>query len=169
MTVREPVNYIDETASIGTLVRVWWFARVLQDVVLGNGVQVGSGAEIGRGSTVGVGSRISAGVFLPPHSTIGKYVFIGPNTTFTDDRFPKVPMASDPPYQAMPPVIEDYAAIGAGVVILPGVTIGHHALVGAGSIITKDVAPYTIVRGLPSTTVTMRPHEDGVSAARVLP
>lgn len=157
MSVTPPVNYIDETAELGELVRVWHFARVLQRVRLGNGVQIGGGAEIGRGSSIGVASRISAGVFLPPNSIIGKHVFIGPNVTFTDDKFPKVPLSpSDPPYDALPPTVEDYASIGAGAVILPGVRIGHHALIGAGAVITKDVEPHTVVHGLPSNTVSTR-------------
>ena len=128
--------YIDPTAKVGWFVKIWHFAVIRENVTLGNGVSVGSGVEIGAGSIVGEQSRISAHVFLPSNSRIGACVFIGPNVTFTDDRYPVVGNTS---YLAEPPTIGDYASIGAGAVILPGVVIGDHAVVGAGSVVTKNI------------------------------
>lgn len=145
---------VDPTATFGDdLTRIWHFAVVLHHCRIGKSCSIGSRAEIGRGSIIGNRSRISAGVFLPPQSLIGESVFIGPNVTFTDDKRPCVPALDAPPYHAEPPVVESHANIGAGAVILPGVTIGHHATVGAGAVITRDVAPYAIVRGQPSNIV----------------
>jgi UDP-2-acetamido-3-amino-2,3-dideoxy-glucuronate N-acetyltransferase len=117
-------------------VTVWQFASVLQDVVLGDNVSIGAGAEIGRGTVVGKDSRIGSGVFLPPNSVIGSYVFIGPRSVFTDDRNPSV---NNPNYLAEPPRVKDHARIGAGCVVLPGVSIGINAMIGAGSIVVENV------------------------------
>jgi len=139
-----PCNFIDPTAVIGKSSKVWHFAVILQDVSIGENCSIGSHTEIGRGSSIDDGSRISSQVFLPPHSQIGKCVFIGPGCVFTDDKRPRV---NNPNYTPHPPVIEDHAAIGAGCVILPGIHIGHHALIGAGSVVTRDVPPNSLVYG----------------------
>jgi acetyltransferase-like isoleucine patch superfamily enzyme len=138
------INYVSPTAEIGEGTKIWHFAVILDEVVIGAFCSIGSHAEIGKGSTIGYGSRISHGVFLPNNSKIGLNVFIGPGVVFTDDRYPRV---NNPHYKAEPPVVEDGANIGAGAVILPGVTIGKGALIGAGAVVTKNVKPGDLVRG----------------------
>ena len=137
---------IADDLIIGVRSVIWHFVTILSDVVIGDDVSIGSHTEIGRGSRIGDRTRISAMVFLPSHSTIGNDVFIGPGVIFTDDRYPRV-LKSGEHYKAEPPVIEDDANIGAGSVILPGVRIGRGALIGAGSVVTRDVPPMTLVRG----------------------
>lgn len=141
---------IHPSATIGALTRVWANAGILQDVVIGSGCSIGRGAEIGRGSRIGNRSRIGWNAFLPPNSIVGEAVFIGPGVVCTDDRHPRVPDLDHAPYDAKPPVIGDGAAIGAGVVILPGITIGRGARVAAGAVVTKDVPDYGAVRGVPA-------------------
>lgn len=148
-----PQNFIDPTAKLGNGSKVWHWSVILQDVVIGENVSIGSCCEIGRGSSIGDGSRIGFGSFFPPHSSIGRFVFIGPQVTCTDDRYPRVNNAE---YEAQPPIIEDFASIGAGVVILPGVRIGAGAMIGAGSVVTKDVPPGATLRGDPSRTIRLR-------------
>lgn len=129
-------NFVDKTAQLGEGTTVWHFATILAECVIGKNVSIGSGAEIGRGTRIGDNSRIGSGVFLPSNSIIGANVFIGPRTCFTDDRNPRV---NNPNYLAEPPIVCDHARIGAGCVILPGVRIGINALIGAGSVVTRDV------------------------------
>lgn len=138
-----PYNFIDGTAIVGAETNVWHFAVVLANVLIGNRCSIGSNSEIGRGSIVGDNTRISSHVFLPARSQIGSNVFIGPGCVFTDDRYPR---AGNTEYKAEPPVIEDFASLGAGCVVLPGVRIGRGALVGAGTVVTRDVPPGTILR-----------------------
>ena len=141
------LSFVDPEAKIGANVKIWQFASVLKDAVIGDSVSIGAGAEIGRGCVIGENSRIAHGVFLPPNSKIGRNVFIGPSVTFTDDKNPRV---GNVEYFAQPPIVEDMAAIGAGAVVLPGVHIGWGALVGAGSIVTKDVPARITVMGNPA-------------------
>lgn len=138
------LNFIDPSARLGENVNVWHFTAVLAGVAIGDNVNIGSGCEIGRGSIIGSGSRIGHGVFLPPNSFIGRNVFIGPNSVFTDD---KRPVVNNPSYDANPPVIHDHVSIGAGCVILPGVTIYSGAMIGAGSVVTRDVPSNSLVYG----------------------
>jgi acetyltransferase-like isoleucine patch superfamily enzyme len=149
-SVGSPINFIDISAVVHPTATVWHFATILQKCVLEKDVMVGSGTELGRGTTVGEGSRIGAHVFFPSNSKIGKYVFVGPGTVCTDDKYPKVTRPWDKPYNAQPPVIGDGAAIGAGVILMPGVKIGIGARIAAGSIVTRDVPNYCAVRGGPA-------------------
>lgn len=146
----KPVNFIAETARIGEGTTIWHWAVILDDVVIGKNCSIGSNTEIGRGSVIGDNTRIGYGCFLPPRSIVGSNVFISPSVICCDDKFPRV---GNDHYFAQPPVIEDFAAIGAGSVILPGVRIGYRAMIGAGSVITKDVEQMTIIRGEPSKNI----------------
>jgi len=143
-------NEVHASAKIGEDTMIWWFARVLQNVVIGKCCSIGGGTEIGRGSTIGDYSRVGANCFLPSNSQIGQYVFIGPGVVCTDDRYPRVPAPGDPAYDARPPVIENGASVGAGAVILPGIKIGAGARVAAGSVVTHDVPAGAVVKGSPA-------------------
>lgn len=142
-----PCNYVDRSARIGVGTVVWHFAVVLGGAIIGKNCSIGSGAEIGRNCVIGDNTRIGHGVFLPPDSIISDDVFIAPGVIFTDDARPRV---NNPKYNAKPPFVKKGAAIGAGAVILPGVTIGRNALIGAGAIVTKDVPDEKVVAGNPA-------------------
>lgn len=158
---QQPIHHwIADDAHVGLGTRIWHYTVVLQGVRIGVDCNIGSNCEIGRGSVIGDHTRIGYGTFLPPNSRIGSRVFIGPSCVFTDDKHPRIPEPGDEPYDARPPVIDDYAAIGAGCVILPGVHIGWGARIGAGAVVAKDVAPHTHVRGEPA-------RERALSAASV--
>jgi len=157
-----PLAFVDPSAKIGEGVVIWQFASVLQGVKIGDNVSIGAGTEIGQGTVIGKDSRISAQVFLPSNSHIGERVFIGPRCVFTDD---KMPRAGTINYKAQPPILDDGCSVGAGSVILPGIKIGVGALVGAGSIVTRDVSAGSHVRGEPArtkalSTVTEQIHHD---------
>lgn len=145
-----PQADVDPTAEVGDGTKIWACTGILYNTKIGKQVSVGRCSEIGHDSVIGDGTRIGYNVFLPNHSTVGEYVFIGPNVTFCDDRYPKVPRSWDKPYTALPPTIGDGAVIGAGCVILPGIKIGIGARIAAGSIVTKDVPNYCAVRGGPA-------------------
>lgn len=140
-------NYIDQTATIGERTKVWHFTIILADVVVGDDCNIGSRVEIGRGCKIGNRVRISSGVFLPPNSVVEDDVFLAPGVLASDDRYPR---ANNPEYFAEPPYFEKGCSVGIGSVLLPGVRIGAGAMIGAGSVVTRDVPPKGHVRGEPA-------------------
>jgi len=94
---------------------------------------------------IGNGVKLMANVYLPSTTEIGDMVFIGPGTTFLNDRYP---MRRAAPVQG--PIIESHVSIGGGVTVCPEVTIGENSVIGAGAVINKDVPPNTLAYGVPA-------------------
>ena len=116
---------------------------------IGDGVVIGRYTNICGGDVVvGENSRIQGFCFIPPGIEIGKYVFIGPGVIFTNTKYPRA--YNQNRERPLKTIIEDYASIGAGAIICPGVRIGSRSLVGAGAIVTKDVPPNMVVIGGPA-------------------
>lgn len=134
-------------ADLGPGTVVWNFATVGRLVKTGRDCVIGSCAYVGHNCRLGEMVRIQHGAFLPNGTIVGDRVFIGPNSTMTDDRYPVV---LNPHYKPEPPIIEDDVSIGAGAVILPGVRLGRGCRIGAGAVVTKDVEPHTTVYGSPA-------------------
>lgn len=141
---------ICESSSIGSGSRVWALAHVLPGAVLGEDVNVCDHVFIENDVVVGDRVTIKSGVQLWDGTRVGHDVFIGPNVTFTNDRFPR---SKHYPDQFATTTIEDGASIGGGAVILPGVTVGTLAMVGAGAVVTKDVPARAVVVGNPARVV----------------
>lgn len=152
-SVHKPVS-LSPTIHVGRGCTIWTFATICADTTVGNECVIGAGVWIGRGCQIGDGTRIQTGAFIPNDTVIGKGVFIGPNVTMTDDKYPR----AGAPYEPNPPFLHDGCSIGAGAVILPGVRIGFGAVVGAGAVVTQDVAAHTTVLGCPARAV---PYNDG--------
>ena len=134
-------------AKIHKSAKVWGFTTIGHDVHIGAESVIGSHCYIGSGTTIGRGVHIQTGVFLPNNSTIEDFAFIGPNVTFTDDRYPR---SGNKAYFAEPPIVRMCASIGAGAVILPGVEIGASAMIGAGAVVTKNVMLGDTAVGIPA-------------------
>jgi acetyltransferase-like isoleucine patch superfamily enzyme len=97
---------------------------------------------------IGTGTKIMAHVYIPSRTRIGSLVFIGPGTNILNDRFPIRRTADTMVVQG--PTIENNVSIGGGCTIFPGITIGEGALIGGGSVVTKDVPPWTVAYGVPA-------------------
>jgi acetyltransferase-like isoleucine patch superfamily enzyme len=120
-----------------------------------DGSKVGSFVEIQKGATIGKNCKVSSHSFICEGVHIEDNVFIGHNVTFTNDRFPRATnadgsMQTDADWKLEETRVGKGASIGSSVTILCGITIGENAIVGAGSVVTKDVAPNTIVAGNPA-------------------
>lgn len=116
-------------------------AVIRDQVDIGDGCVIMMGAMINIGSVIGEGTMIDMNVVLGGRATVGKHCHIGAGTVLAG--------VIEPP-SAKPVIVEDNVVIGANVVVLEGVTIGKGAIVAAGSIVTKDVAPNTLVAGTPA-------------------
>jgi len=134
----------------------------LYGCTIGANTKIGAFVEIKEGVIVGTNCKIQAFVFIPEGITIEDGVFIGPHVTFTNDKYPKAinpdgTLKSANDWKARKTLVKKGASIGAGAVILPGVTIGAHATIGAGSVVTKTVADGQTVVGNPALPLLSKP------------
>lgn len=141
---------ICESSSIGSNTRIWAFAHVLPKAVIGSECNICDGVFIENDVTVGDRVTIKCGVQLWDGLEVGDDVFIGPNATFTNDKFPRSKVY---PESFARTLIRKGASIGANATILPGITIGAGAMVGAGAVVTRSVPPNAIVVGNPAKIV----------------
>ena len=116
---------------------------------IGKGCRIAAYAEIQRGVTIGDRCKVEAFAFIPSGVTIEDEVFIGPHVCFTNDRVPKA--VGD--WHVTPTLVKRGASVGANATIVCGVTIGEGALVGAGSVVTRDVPPGVVVAGNPARII----------------
>ena len=138
---------ICETDQVGERTRIWAFAHILKGAVVGADCNVCDHVFIENDVTVGDRVTVKSGVQLWNGLRVEDDVFIGPNATFSNDMYPRSRSYLAEPLRTF---IRKGASIGAGAVILPGLTIGQYAMVGAGSVVTSDVQPYAIVTGNPA-------------------
>jgi acetyltransferase-like isoleucine patch superfamily enzyme len=132
--------------QIGADCAIWNYVVIGDNTKIGNNCIIGSFVDLGKEVTIGNKCNIQAHVTISNGCILGDNVFIAPNTSLLNDKYPKSPYMT-------PPVIKDGAAIGGGVTILPNVTIGEKAVVGGGSVVTKNVPPKTVVAGCPAKKV----------------
>lgn len=130
--------------SIGLNTNIWQFTVVLPGAVIGKECNICSHCFIENDVRIGDKVTIKAGVYLWDGIVVEDSVFIGPNATFCNDRYPKSKNKEFPLERI---IIKKGASIGANATILPGITIGENAMIGAGAIVTKDVPENTIIKG----------------------
>ena len=141
---------ICESRSIGPGTRIWAFAHVLPQAQIGSDCNICDHVFIENDVIVGDRVTVKSGVQLWDGVRVGNDVFIGPNATFTNDRFPR---SKHRPDRYLQTIVEDGASIGANATILPGLRIGRAAMVGAGAVVTKAVPPNAVVVGNPGVIV----------------
>ncbi len=139
-----------ETTAIGEGTRIWAFAHVLAGARVGADCNICDHTFVEGGAVVGDRVTLKCGVQLWDGVTLEDDVFIGPNATFTNDPFPR---SRRPPAKYARTVVRKGASVGANATILPGLTIGKRAMVGAGAVVTRDVPPLAIVVGNPAVVV----------------
>jgi len=140
--------------KLGTDVKIYAFVN-LYGCQIDDQSKIGTFVEIQKGARIGKRCKVSSHTFICEGVTVEDDVFIGHNVTFTNDLYPRAVTAdgslqTEADWQCVPTVVRRGASIGSSVTILCGVTIGENALVGAGSVVTKDVPPNTIVAGNPA-------------------
>ena len=156
---------IVESTQIGDGTRVWAFAHVLPGAVIGRDCNICDGVFVENDVVVGDRVTVKCGVQLWDGVHLEDDVFVGPNATFTNDRFPRSRAYQEAVKRTL---VRSGASIGANATLLPGVTIGMHAMVGAGAVVTKDVPPYAIVVGNPARiTGYVRTNDDVRSDGRL--
>ncbi len=148
----ESKNYfVSEKSEVNTLMigentNIWQFCVISRDVEIGKNCNICSHCFIESNVKIGNNVTLKNGVFLWDGITVEDDVFVGPNVTFTND---KKPISKLQPASYLQTVIKKGASIGANATILPGITIGENSMIGAGSVVTKDVPPNTMGYGNP--------------------
>jgi acetyltransferase-like isoleucine patch superfamily enzyme len=133
---------------------------------IGDETKIGAFVEIQKNATVGRRCKISSHTFICEGVTIEDYVFIGHGVTFVNDSFPRATtrdgqLQTQSDWKVETTLIKQGASIGSGVTILANVVVGEHAIVGAGSVVTRDVPPNTIVAGNPARVLRSIETESG--------
>ena len=150
----KPFAVIGAEAVIGAGTTVWYHAHVARKAVIGPKCVIGHGVFVGWDVQMGEEVHIQGQTHITPGTVIGNRVFFGALVVTMNDKYPKV---NNPTFDRQAPIFEDECAIGCGAVILPGVRIGRGAVVGAGSVVTKDVAPEAVVIGNPARLLARIP------------
>jgi acetyltransferase-like isoleucine patch superfamily enzyme len=152
---------IAATVRFGKGVRTFGFVN-LYGCEIGDDTKIGTFVEIQKGAKIGHRCKISSHTFICEGVTLEDEVFIGHNVTFTNDLYPRAANAdgsvqTEKDWTCIPTLVKRGASIGSSATLLCGITIGEFAVVGAGSVVTKDVAPYTVVAGNPARVLKRLP------------
>jgi UDP-2-acetamido-3-amino-2,3-dideoxy-glucuronate N-acetyltransferase len=148
------VQLIAPDVKLGKGVRIFGFVN-LYGCEIGDDVKIGSFVEIQKGVRVGNRCKISSHTFICEGVTLEDEVFVGHNVTFINDRYPRATngegtLQTETDWECVPTVVKRGASIGSGTTLLCGIIVGERAIVGAGSVVTKDVPAGAVVAGNPA-------------------
>ncbi len=150
-----PTALVD-TKNIGAGTRIWAYTHILRGATIGKQCVIGDHCYIESGVVVGDRVTIKNGNMLWEGVTVESGAFVGPHVFFTNDLYPRSPRLPEARFRyaarswLVPTRVRHGASLGAGAVVLAGVSIGRYATVGAGAVVTKDVAPHALVVGNPA-------------------
>jgi len=136
-----------QSDHIGEGTNVWQFCVILPGAVIGKNCNINALTLIENDVIIGDNVTIKSGVQIWDGLRLGDNVFIGPNVTFTNDFLPRSKVK---PTAFLKTHVDSHASIGANATIIGGVTIGEYAMVGAGSVVTKDVSAHALIYGNPA-------------------
>lgn len=139
-----------QTQNIGSDTKVWQYSVILEKAIIGKNCNINCHVFIENDVVIGNNVTVKSGVQIWDGITIEDHVFIGPNVTFTND---KEPRSKKYPTAFQKTHIQEYASLGAGSIILGGINIGSYSLIGAGSLVTKNVPDRALVIGSPAKII----------------
>ena len=153
-----PTAEVSPEAVIGPGTSIWNQAQVREGARIGAGCIVGKNAYVDAGVVIGDRCKIQNNVSLFHGVTVEDGVFVGPHVCFTNDRVPRAvnpdgTLKADDDWEVSPTLVRTGAALGANSTILPGIIIGRWAMIGAGSVVTRDVADRELVAGNPARRI----------------
>ena len=146
-------SYLDENISIGKDTKVWHFSHIQSGAIIGENCSIGQNVNIGNNVKIGNHVKIQNNVSVYEGVELEDYVFCGPSMVFTNIKVPRseFPQRGSQYYEKT--VVKKSASIGANATVVCGVTIGEYALIGSGSVVTKDIPPYSLAIGNPARIV----------------
>jgi UDP-2-acetamido-3-amino-2,3-dideoxy-glucuronate N-acetyltransferase len=158
MAVIHPTAEVAPSATIGPRTRVWHFAQVRDGAVIGADCVLGKDVYVDRDVRVGDACKLQNGVYVFHGFTVEDGVFLGPGVMLLNDKHPRAINPDGTPkgeadWSVSEGVVGYGAAVGGGAILLPGVKVGRMAVIGAGAVVTRDVAERAIVVGHPARQV----------------
>jgi UDP-2-acetamido-3-amino-2,3-dideoxy-glucuronate N-acetyltransferase len=149
---------VSDKAKIGKDTKIWNWVQVRENASIGNNSIISKGVYIDFGVKIGNNVKIQNNVSVYHGVTIEDGVFIGPHVCFTNDKIPRAinpdgKLKDNSDWKVSPIIVKEGASIGANSVILPGVIIGRFALIGSGSVVTKDIPDFALAYGNPAIIV----------------
>jgi acetyltransferase-like isoleucine patch superfamily enzyme len=140
--------------KLGKNVKIFGYVN-LYGCTIGDNTKIGAFVEIQKNAFIGKNCKISTHTFICEGVNIENNVFVGHNVTFINDKYPRATnvngeLQSEADWQVVPTFVRKGASIGSSSTIMCGITIGENAIVGAGSVVTKDVPPNAVVSGVPA-------------------
>jgi UDP-2-acetamido-3-amino-2,3-dideoxy-glucuronate N-acetyltransferase len=153
-SLQKPYQRIAPDVKLGQNVRIYDFTN-LYGCEIGDDVKIGAFVEIQKGVKVGNRCKISSHTFICEGVTLEDEVFVGHNVTFINDRYPRAAsgdgrLQTEADWQCIRTLVKRGASIGSSATLLCGITVGERAMIGAGSVVTKDVPAGAIVAGNPA-------------------
>jgi acetyltransferase-like isoleucine patch superfamily enzyme len=136
-----------KSKNIGTDTKIWQFCVVLEDAKIGKNCNINANVLIENDVIIGDDVTVKSGVQLWDGVSVGNSVFIGPNVTFTNDMFPR---SKQYPQSFLKTILKNNVSIGANSTIVAGITINEYAMVGAGSVVTKNIGKHELWYGNPA-------------------
>ena len=145
--------YVDEPSEIGEGTKIWHFSHVQSNARIGKNCVLGQNVNVGNNVTIGNYCKIQNNVSIYEGVTLEDYVFCGPSMVFTNILDPrcKYPQVGSKFY--IKTLVKEGASLGANATIVCGVTLGKHCMIGAGSVVTRDVPDYALVVGVPGKII----------------
>jgi len=146
-------SYVDSNVAIGVGTKIWHFSHIQSGAKIGIYCTIGQNVNVGNNAIIGNYVKIQNNVSVYEGVELEDYVFCGPSMVFTNIKVPRSEFPQKGSSYYTKTLVKKSASIGANVTIVCGVTIGEYSLIGSGSVITKDVPPYSLVVGNPGKTI----------------
>ncbi|OPX18428.1 N-acetyltransferase [candidate division WOR-3 bacterium 4484_100] len=161
---------ISPDVKLGKNVKIFGFVN-LYGCEIGDNTKIGTFVEIQKNAKIGKNCKISTHTFICEGVTIEDNVFVGHNVTFINDKYPRATnpegrLQTEEDWTVVPTFVKKGASIGSSATILCGVTIGENAIVGAGSVVTKDVPDNAVVAGVPAKVIKFLKEENRVDRGK---
>lgn len=155
----EPIQRVKPDVKLGRNVRIFGFTN-LYGCEIGDDVKIGTFVEIQKGVKIGRRCKISSHTFICEGVTLEDDVFVGHHVVFTNDRYPRATangrLQTEADWDCIPTLVKRGASIGSGAVLLCGITVGENAMIGAGSVVIRDVPAGATVVGNPARIIKPR-------------
>ena len=146
-------SFVDDDVIIGKKTKIWHFSHIQSGAIIGSHCSLGQNVNIGNNVKIGDNVKIQNNVSIYEGVELEDYVFCGPSIVFTNIKIPRseFPQKGKKYYEKT--LVKKSASIGANATIVCGVTIGEYALIGSGTVVTRDVPPFSMVYGNPGRII----------------